>query len=131
MRGGEKVLEAFCELFPDADLFTLVHVRGSVSPAIERAPDRARRSCSGCRRAARLYRHYLPLFPAAIEQFDLDGYDLVISTQPLRGQVGGRARPGAAPLLLPLADALRLGPVRRVLRPGAGRAGSAAGCCGR
>ena len=36
MRGGEKVLEVLCELFPDADLFTLVHCRGSVSPTIER-----------------------------------------------------------------------------------------------
>jgi hypothetical protein len=30
MRGGERCLEVFCELFPDADLFTLLHVPGSV-----------------------------------------------------------------------------------------------------
>jgi len=36
MRGGEKVLEALCELHPGADIFTLFHHRGSVSPAIER-----------------------------------------------------------------------------------------------
>jgi len=36
MRGGEKVLELLCEIFPDADLYTMVHVPGSVSPAIER-----------------------------------------------------------------------------------------------
>ena len=36
MRGGEKALEVICERFPDAELFTLVHVRGSVSPPIER-----------------------------------------------------------------------------------------------
>ena len=47
-------------------------------------------------RVAALYRHYLPLFPAAVEAFDLDGFDLVISSQPLRGQVGGRARPAPA-----------------------------------
>ena len=35
MRGGEKVLEALCELYPDARLYTLYHRRGSVSPAIE------------------------------------------------------------------------------------------------
>src|SRR5687767_11444846 len=35
MRGGEKVLEAICELFPDAPLYTLLHVPGSVSPRIE------------------------------------------------------------------------------------------------
>ncbi|MGH9174523.1 MAG: hypothetical protein ACRD1H_09200, partial [Vicinamibacterales bacterium] len=35
MRGGERCLEVFCELFPEADLFTLLHVPGSVSPTIE------------------------------------------------------------------------------------------------
>jgi hypothetical protein len=38
MRGGEKALEVLCEQFPDAELFTLLHVPGSVSPAIERRP---------------------------------------------------------------------------------------------
>ena len=36
MRGGEKVLEVLCELYPEADIFTLLHERGSVSPRIER-----------------------------------------------------------------------------------------------
>ena len=36
MRGGEKVLEAFCEMYADADLFTLLHVPGSVAASIER-----------------------------------------------------------------------------------------------
>ena len=91
MRGGEKVLEVLCELFPDADLFTLLHVPGRVSPAIERR--RIRTSfVSGCRRAARLYRHYLPLFPAAVEQFDLDGYDLVVSTSHCAAKSVVRAR---------------------------------------
>jgi len=31
MRGGEKCLEVFCELFPDADLYTLIHTNGSVT----------------------------------------------------------------------------------------------------
>jgi hypothetical protein len=35
MRGGEKVLEVLCELFPEADLYTMVHVPGSVAPVIE------------------------------------------------------------------------------------------------
>jgi glycosyltransferase involved in cell wall biosynthesis len=78
MRGGERVLEALCELFPDADLFTLMHVRGSTSSFIEKR----RVTTSPIQwlpMADRLYRQYLPLFPAAIEHFDLDGYDLVIS----------------------------------------------------
>jgi glycosyltransferase involved in cell wall biosynthesis len=79
MRGGEKVLEAIAELYPDAPIHTLLHVKGSVSPALERR----RISCSFVQwlpGSARSYRSYLPLFPTAIEQFDFDSYDLVIST---------------------------------------------------
>jgi hypothetical protein len=36
MWGGERCLEVFCELFPEADLYTLVHVPGSVPAKIER-----------------------------------------------------------------------------------------------
>ncbi len=79
MRGGEKVLEAFCEMYPDADLFTLLHVPGSVAPSIER--HRIRTSfVQWLPASATRYRWYLPFFPAAVEQFDLDGYDLVISS---------------------------------------------------
>ena len=79
MRGGEKVLEALCELHPAADIFTLFHRHGSVSPTIER--HRITTSfVQWLPLAAKHYRRYLPLFPAAIEQFDLDGYDLVISS---------------------------------------------------
>jgi glycosyltransferase involved in cell wall biosynthesis len=78
MRGGEKALEVICERFPDADLFTLVHVEGSVSPAIER--HRPRTSfIQRLPRAARAYRRYLPLFPAAVELFDFDRFDLIVS----------------------------------------------------
>jgi glycosyltransferase involved in cell wall biosynthesis len=79
MRGGEKVLEALCEAYPTADLVTLFHVPGSVSPVIERLRPRTSllQHVPGIRR---IYRYCLPLFPAAIEQFDLDQYDLVIST---------------------------------------------------
>lgn len=79
MRGGEKVLEAVCALFPEAPVFTLVHVPGSVSPAIEgRAPRGS--VLSRLPWIGRTYRHLLPLFPAVIEWFDLDEFDLVIST---------------------------------------------------
>ena len=79
MRGGERTLEAICELFPDAHLFTLLHVPGSVSSAIEAVPLHT----SFLQRvpfAGRLYRPLLPLFPAAMEQFDLDSFDLVLSS---------------------------------------------------
>jgi glycosyltransferase involved in cell wall biosynthesis len=79
MRGGERALLAFCEMFPEADLFTLVRVPGATDPIIERR--RVRTSpIQWLPWPGRLYRHYLPVFPVAIEQFDLDGYDLVLST---------------------------------------------------
>ncbi|PWB79516.1 MAG: glycosyltransferase family 4 protein [Candidatus Methylomirabilota bacterium] len=79
MRGGERCLEAFCGLFPGADLFTLLHKKGSVSKAIEER--RIRTSVvQELPLAATRYRYYLPLFPWAIERFDLDGYDLILSS---------------------------------------------------
>ena len=79
MRGGEKCLEVMGEIFPEADLFTLLHVPGSVSPVIE---DRRVTTSfvQGLPRAAERYRWALPLFPRAVEAFDLSGYDLVLSS---------------------------------------------------
>ncbi len=79
MRGGEKVLEAICELYPDATLYSLVRVPGAVSEAIERHEIRTS-AVQWLPGAGRRYRHYLPLFPTAVELFDLDCYDLVISS---------------------------------------------------
>src|SRR5215218_5617629 len=79
MRGGEKVLELLCEAYPTADLFTLFHVRGSVSPAIEQMRPRTS-ILQYVPRIRDIYRYCLPIFPTVIEQFDLDQYDLVIST---------------------------------------------------
>jgi glycosyltransferase involved in cell wall biosynthesis len=79
MRGGERVLEALVELFPSATIHTLVHVPGSVSPAIEARPIRT----SFLQRmpgAPSRFRQYLPLFPLAVARLDLRGYDLVLAT---------------------------------------------------
>jgi glycosyltransferase involved in cell wall biosynthesis len=92
MRGGERVLESLLELFPAADIFTLVHVPGSVAPAIEARPIRT----SFLQRlpgAPRRFRQYLPLFPLAVRRFDLSGYDLVLATSHC---VAVGARPPAA-----------------------------------
>ena len=78
MRGGERALEVVCERFPEAEIFTLAHVRGSVSPTIEQR----RIHTSFVQRLPRVrhwYRHYLPLFPTAIEQFSFDGFDRIVS----------------------------------------------------
>ena len=78
MRGGEKCLEAVCGLLPEAHIFTLFHHRGKLSPVIEN-----RRIHTSVLQsfpfAEKKYRHYLPLFPWAIERFDLSGFDAVIS----------------------------------------------------
>jgi glycosyltransferase involved in cell wall biosynthesis len=79
MRGGERCVEALCELFPDAELFALLHTRGSVSPMIEQMPIHTS-FIQNLPFARQHYRHYLPLFPTAIQQFDLSGFDLVISS---------------------------------------------------
>ncbi len=79
MRGGEKVLEAFCDLYPEAPIYTLLHIPGTVSPKIESHPI----VTSFLQRAPLVrthYRNYLPLFPAAIESFDLQQYDLILSS---------------------------------------------------
>jgi len=78
MRGGEKCLEVLCELFPRADIFTLVHRKGSVSPTIESHPIRES-FISRLPFGRARYRWFLPLYPLAIESFDLTGYDLVVS----------------------------------------------------
>ena len=91
LRGGERVLEQLCLLYPGADIFTLVHVPGSVGPII----GRHRIQASFLDRLPRsLYRRYLPLYPAAIESFDLSAYELVISTSHAVAK-GCKPAPGA------------------------------------
>ncbi len=130
MRGGEKALEVLCERFPDAELFTLVHVPGSVSPAIERLRPHTS-FIQHLPLVRRYYRHYLPLFPTAIEQFSIRPLRPRPQPQPLLREVDRPAGPRAPCLLLPDADALRLGPVRRLFRPRRASARSAARPCGR
>lgn len=79
MRGGEKVLEVLCELFPNATLFTLLHNKGSVSPTIEKMIIRTSIIQHFPKSVSR-YQYYLPFMPCAIERFDMSEYDVVISS---------------------------------------------------
>lgn len=79
MRGGEKVLEVLCELYPEATLCTLLHNRGAMSRIIENMNIQTSFVQNLPFKEER-YRQYLPLFPRAIESFDFSGYDLIIST---------------------------------------------------
>ena len=79
MRGGEKCLEVFCELYPAATLFTLVHIKGTVSETIEKM-DIKTSFIQHFPDIEKKYRYYLPLMPKAIRSFDLIGYDLILSS---------------------------------------------------
>jgi glycosyltransferase involved in cell wall biosynthesis len=78
--GSERVVEQMIELFPQADLYAVCDflpdpergfLKGKVpvTSFIQRLP-----------RAQRWFRYYLGLMPLAVEQFDLSGYDLVLSS---------------------------------------------------
>jgi len=88
MRGGEKVLEALCELYPDADIFTLVCDESRISDTLRRH----KITTSFLQKlpfALKGYKSLLPLMPYALEQFDLTAYDLVISSEagPAKGVI--------------------------------------------
>ncbi|MFP4466273.1 MAG: glycosyltransferase [Candidatus Goldiibacteriota bacterium] len=93
MRGGEKVLEQICLLYPEADIFTLIYDENAVSEIIKNHTVKTSflRKIPGI---LKNYRNFLPLFPAAIESFDLAGYDLVISSSHCAAK-GVRKKKGA------------------------------------
>ncbi len=78
LRGGERCLLEFLKLYPEAEIFTLLHVPGTTSPEI----DSRVRQCSWLQSIPgikKLYRLCLPLYPSAARSLVLSGYDLVIS----------------------------------------------------
>ncbi|MBA3056072.1 MAG: glycosyltransferase family 4 protein [Sphingomonadales bacterium] len=88
MRGGERVIERLLRMYPDADLFTHVYDPQRMSSTIRKANV----TTSFINRlpfAQRFYQYYLPLMPMALEEFDLSGYDLVISSEsgPAKGVI--------------------------------------------
>ncbi|WEX10473.1 glycosyltransferase [Chelativorans sp. AA-79] len=90
MRGGEKVVEAFCDMYPDADIFTLIYDEKKVSEKIRRH----KVTTSFLQKIPGAVKHYqslLPLMPFALESFDLSGYDLVLSSEsgPAKGVIPG------------------------------------------
>src|ERR1700752_1104454 len=77
MRGGEKCLEVLCRAFPDARLYTLIHRRGALSPAIESMDIRT----SPLQRVPGIFRHYrhlLPVMPMAARSWRPRDVDVVI-----------------------------------------------------
>ena len=88
MRGGEKMLEALLEIYPQADIYTHVYNPKAVSEQI----NSKRVFTSRINRlpfAKKLYQIYMPLMPNALVDFNLQDYDLVISSEagPAKGIV--------------------------------------------
>jgi glycosyltransferase involved in cell wall biosynthesis len=80
MRGGERVLESLCRMYPDADIYTNVYDPSRVSETIRK--HRVRTTfIQHLPFARRWYQRYLPLMPLALERLDLRGYRLVISSE--------------------------------------------------
>lgn len=88
MRGGEKVLENLCEMYPQADIFTHVIDRSVISPAILKHKITTS-FIAKLPFARKMYKTYLPLMPMALEHLDLRGYDLILSSEsgPAKGVI--------------------------------------------
>jgi glycosyltransferase involved in cell wall biosynthesis len=96
MRGGEKVIEALCRMFPQADIYTHVSDPSKLSSVLTR--HKITETRVGRMPFARtMYQKYLPFMPRALEELDLSGYDLVISSE--AGPAKGIIAPPDAPHL--------------------------------
>ena len=88
MRGGEKVLESLCRLYPHADIYTHVLEPNRLSPLL-RSKTIHTTFINRLPGSSTHYQKYLPLMPLALEQLDLRAYDLVISSEsgPAKGVI--------------------------------------------
>lgn len=78
--GSDKVVKAILDVFPDADIYTLV-AKKEVCDELSIPWEKVHTSfIQKMPLGTKKHRAYLPLFPFAIEQFDLRGYDVVISS---------------------------------------------------
>lgn len=79
-RGGERVLEVFCEMFPDAPLYTLVYQKGSTTPIIENRKI-VTSFLNNIPGIYNNYRKFLPIFPLAASSLKIiEDADLVLSS---------------------------------------------------
>ena len=93
MRGGERVLENFCGMFPDADIFTHAWNREKTS-SVFRSHKVTETFIGRLPRAKRNCQIYLPLMPSALRRLDLSGYELIVSSE--SGPAKGIRKPAGA-----------------------------------
>lgn len=93
-RGGERVLESLCELFPEAPIYTLIHEKGSTSPTIE-SREIVTSVLNRIPGIHRSYRKFLPLMPWAAAQLHIrHEADVIISSS--HCVIKGVTRPNGA-----------------------------------
>ena len=80
MRGGEKVVEELCRLFPEADIYTNVYNPDKISDTIKSHKIYTTK-INGWPMAKKMYQKYMPFMPNALMELDLTGYDLIISSE--------------------------------------------------
>jgi glycosyltransferase involved in cell wall biosynthesis len=80
MRGGEKVLEELCRLFPDADIYTNVYAPEKISDTIKSHKVYTTK-INSWPLARKMYQKYMPFMPKALMELDLTSYDLIISSE--------------------------------------------------
>lgn len=78
--GAERVLEQMLEVFPEADLYSMVEFVPEDQRAFLKGKKVQTSFIQKLPKYKTQYRNYLPLMPLAVEQFDLSKYDLVISS---------------------------------------------------
>lgn len=78
--GAERVLEQLLNIFPEADLYSIVDFLPENNRNFIKNKKVTTSFIQKLPKAKTKYRNYLPLMPLAIEQFDLRGYDLIISS---------------------------------------------------
>ena len=97
MRGGERVLESLCRLYPRAPVFTLRYDQRAISATIAAQDVRTAFTDLLARHlplGSAGFRMLLPLFPWAIESLPLADFDLIISSSHAVAK-GAVAAPGA------------------------------------
>lgn len=88
MRGGEKMLEALLDIFPEADIYTHVYAPEKISDKIKQHHIYTT-YINSLPFARKLYQKYMPLMPNALKELNLQNYDLIISSEagPAKGVV--------------------------------------------
>lgn len=80
MRGGEKVLEELCKMFPQADIYTNVYDPSRISDTIK-SHNVYTTKINNWPLAKKIYQKYMPFMPKALMELDLTNYDLIISSE--------------------------------------------------